>query len=190
MANDDKQLRLKQEIFCVKYVANGFNATQAAIEAGYSKKTAHVQGPRLLENVVIQNKIEELTQQQIDAASITVQAVLAELRKIAFCDFEEAYNEDGSLKHVKDMPKALRQAIASIEVEELFDGYGKDKTQIGYTKKIKFWPKDKSLDQLGRYLKMFTDKVEHSGKIGIADLVDEAFGSGSKQEREDKDKHS
>ena len=45
----------KQEMFCKEYLID-LNATQAAIRAGYSKKTANEQAGRLLVNVSVQSK--------------------------------------------------------------------------------------------------------------------------------------
>ncbi|MFB7817412.1 terminase small subunit [Paenibacillus chitinolyticus] len=55
-------LRPQQMIFVTEYLKNGNNATQAAIAAGYSETTAHVQGSRMLKNDKIQqflNKTEQ-----------------------------------------------------------------------------------------------------------------------------------
>jgi len=51
------RLTPKQLRFCQEYIID-FNATQAVIRAGYSKKTAYSQGQRLLKNVEIQKKYE------------------------------------------------------------------------------------------------------------------------------------
>lgn len=50
--------------FAEAYVANGFNATQAAITAKYSEKTAYSQGSRLLKNVEVQGLISEIMTQR------------------------------------------------------------------------------------------------------------------------------
>lgn len=42
------KLTKRQEAFCYEYVANGGNATQAAIKAGYSEKGAKVRGHELV----------------------------------------------------------------------------------------------------------------------------------------------
>ena len=52
----------RQIQFCLAYIGSG-NATQSAIEAGYSEKTAAEQGARLLNNVNVQNYIRELQEQ-------------------------------------------------------------------------------------------------------------------------------
>ena len=51
----------RQELFIQEYIKTG-NATNSAIKAGYSKKTARSIGQRLLTNVDIKKKIEELSQ--------------------------------------------------------------------------------------------------------------------------------
>lgn len=65
-------LNAKQELF-VKYYLMSFNATQAAIEAGYSKKTADVQGAKLLRNVkvekIIKGEMERLRERLADDAN-------------------------------------------------------------------------------------------------------------------------
>lgn len=49
----------RQELFCLEYIKDG-NATQAAIRAGYSEKTANPTGARLLANVSIRARIDGL----------------------------------------------------------------------------------------------------------------------------------
>lgn len=51
----------RQIRFCFAYASNG-NATQSAIEAGYSERTARSQGQRLLTNVDIQNFLQQLAE--------------------------------------------------------------------------------------------------------------------------------
>lgn len=52
-------MNARKERFCLEYAAGG-NATQAAIAAGYSPKTARSQGQRLLTNADIKARLEEL----------------------------------------------------------------------------------------------------------------------------------
>lgn len=53
----------RQIRFCFAYASSG-NATQSAIEAGYSEKTARSQGQRLLTNVDIQNFLNQLAEER------------------------------------------------------------------------------------------------------------------------------
>lgn len=53
------KLSARQELFCLEYIKDG-NATQAAVRAGYSPKTAYSTGQRLLKNVEVRARIDEL----------------------------------------------------------------------------------------------------------------------------------
>lgn len=59
------------------------NAKQAAIRAGYSKKTAEVQGSRLLSNVKVASRISELKATRSERTDITADFVLQGLKEVA-----------------------------------------------------------------------------------------------------------
>lgn len=65
----------KQKRFVAEYLID-LNATQAAIRAGYSPKTAQEQGSRLLSNVMVAAAIAEGAKRRIRKAEITAQDVL------------------------------------------------------------------------------------------------------------------
>ena len=69
--------------FCREYVANGGNATQAYLKAGYSKKGASQGAERLLRNVEIANEIAARQARKQEAADVTVAEVLGLLRQQA-----------------------------------------------------------------------------------------------------------
>ena len=75
----------KQDRFCEEYMID-LNATQAAIRAGYSPKTAREQAPRLLANVSIQNRIAQLQAEQSRRTGVSADRVVRELAKIAFAN--------------------------------------------------------------------------------------------------------
>lgn len=75
----------KQKMFCHEYMVDR-NATQAAIRAGYSPKTAKSQGQRLLTKVDIKKHIDEHTEEQYERAGISADDVLNELVSIAMVD--------------------------------------------------------------------------------------------------------
>lgn len=78
-----KKLTPKQEMFCQEYLVD-LNATQAAIRAGYSTKTAQVQGSQNLLKLMVQNKIQELMRERSDRTKVTVDKVIEGLSSIAF----------------------------------------------------------------------------------------------------------
>lgn len=55
-------LRPQIMLFINEYIKNGGNATQAAIAAGYSPKTAHSQASRLLKSVEVQQYLNKTEQ--------------------------------------------------------------------------------------------------------------------------------
>jgi hypothetical protein len=74
----------RRHAFVQAYIANGHNATQAAIAAGYSPKGARVQGLRLLTNDNVQTELATLAEKAADAADVKAEDVLREAASIAF----------------------------------------------------------------------------------------------------------
>jgi phage terminase small subunit len=161
----ERRLTPKQERFCEEYLVD-LNATQASIRAGYSAKTAEQQGPRLLGNVGVAARIDKLRAIQSKRTQVTADRVIAELARIAFLDLGSAYDSTGRLLHVQNMPEDVRRAIAGTKIFEEFEGFGKDREKIGETTEIKTVDKTRALELLGKHLKMFTEKLEHSGPDG------------------------
>lgn len=73
------ELTPKQEAFVREYLID-LNATQAAIRAGYSQKTANEQGARLLANVSIASAIDVLKLKREVKTEITAEWVLNAIR--------------------------------------------------------------------------------------------------------------
>lgn len=143
----------KHAAFAREFVVD-LNATQAAIRAGYSKKTARQQGSRLLSNADICAEIDRLKTQIQSKALVTAEEVLKELRRVAFSDPAKVLGENGYLLTMNEMPEDVRRSIAGIDL----DGSGGTK--------IKFWNKPQALELLGKHLAMWTDKTEITGKNG------------------------
>lgn len=80
-----KGLTTKQRLFVEAYLADP-NATQAAVKAGYSKKTAKSQGARLLTNVDIAYALKE----RVEGAIVKADEVLNGIKEIAFNPGERA----------------------------------------------------------------------------------------------------
>lgn len=156
----------KQRLFVREYLRD-LNATKAAIRAGYSKASATTEGPRLLENVGVREAIDTALEQREQRVEVKADDVLRELMAMAQVDISEAFDEQGRLLPLHEMSPDVRRMIASVETDELYGGSGKARTEIGVIRKVKFWPKDKALELLGRHLKMFTDKVLHEGSVTI-----------------------
>lgn len=167
-----KELTDMQLLFCQEYIKD-LNATQAAIRAGYEKHAAGQQACRMLKNVKIQEYVQQLANKRAERVQVDADTILKELLKMSTVDITKAFTDEGWLKPLSDIPDDVRRAISGLEINELFDGQGDDKHIIGVGKKIKFYDKTKSLELLGRHLKLFTDKTEHSGEIGIKVIMED-----------------
>lgn len=163
----------RQEQFCHEYLKDR-NGMQAAIRANYSPRSAKEQASRLLTHDNVRYRVNQLIEAQFNRLQLTADFVIRELLKSASVDIRDAFDEDGNLKPIKELPEPLARAIAGVETDELFDGKGKDRERIGETKKIKFWDKTRSLELLGKHLKMFTDVHEIPGLAGLAEQIKQA----------------
>lgn len=180
------KLKPKQEMFCREYLID-LNATKAAIRAGYSKKTANEQGSQMLAIDYIAARIQQLMTERAQEVGVTASDVLRELLLIAKTDLGQAYDDEGHLKPIHEIPEDIRRAIAGIKVFDEFEGFGKDRVKVGEVREVKFWDKPKALELLGRHLKLFTDKVEHTGDDGgpLVILTMPANGSEAPEESDD-----
>jgi phage terminase small subunit len=156
----------KQARFVEHYLVD-LNATQAAVRAGYSPKTAEKIGSENLKKPEVRRAIDEAQQRRSERVQVTSDDVLRELLRIATTDIGLAFDEHGGLKALKDIPVDVRRAISSVEVEQL----SVDGVSIGTVAKLKFWDKTKSLELLGKHLRLFADKIEHSGNVTLEQLV-------------------
>lgn len=148
----------KQEIFCREYLVD-LNATQAAIRAGYSEKTANAQASRLLVNVNIQNKIQELKLNRNERVEVDADYVLKRLVDIDQMDVLEILTDAGDLKPVKDWPKVWRTTLSGLDVMAMSSG---EEGSEALLKKIKWPDKVKNLELLGKHVKVqaFKEQIE------------------------------
>jgi phage terminase small subunit len=148
------ELTDKQQEFVENYCVN-FDATNAAIKAKYSKKSAMAQGCQLLKNPKVRKAILERLEEYGKQRSILKQRVLNFLAEAAFSDITEFADIDAdgvTLKNFNDLPKPLRMLVQ--EVQEVNKEKGRDV-------KFKLVDKMKALELIGKHLAMFTDVVEH-----------------------------
>ena len=98
--NKEIKLSKQQELFCHEYLID-FNAAQAAIRAKYSAKTARQIGSRLLTNVDISDKIQELMTRLLHVVSIEA----TEIVKMVYTMARTAQKEETRLKAMEMLMK-------------------------------------------------------------------------------------
>ena len=161
----------KQERFCEEYLID-LNATQAAIRAGYSAKTANEQGAQLLANLSVRARIDAALAEQSKRTGVTADRVVRELARVAFANSQDVVNyDDATVK-----PDAARDdtaAVASVRVKTI-----PTKDGPGVEREVKLHDKLKALELLGRRLGLFTDNVNLNGDVGVT-IVDDVPKDGS-----------
>lgn len=155
-------LTAKQNLFVKEYLIDK-NATQAAIRAGYSEKTAKDIGCENLTKPNIQEAIQKVLNKTHEKLDVTVERIEAEFEKVGFSnmtDFvdweksEEASELILTFKEFKELTPAQKACIAEVSVTKTLTGQK--------TFKIKLYDKLKALEALGRHKAMFTDKTENT----------------------------
>ena len=144
------ELTAKQGRFVAEYLVD-LNATQAAIRAGYSEKTAQEQGSRLLSNVMVASAVQKGMDARAERVEVTQDYVLRTI-----IDTIERCKQVRPVLQRDGRPVMVETPTGEIAAAFTFDAGSVLKGS----------------ELLGKHLKLFTDKVEHSGSIG-RDLTDE-----------------
>ena len=163
------KLTAKQQRFVDEYLID-LNATQAAIRAGYSEKTAGSIGEENLKKPDIAAAVQKAMDARSQEVKIDANKVLSEIGKLAFADIRKIFDGSGRLLPVHQLPDEIAASVSSIEVVTSRVPGG-EPAEVEHTAKIKFWDKRGSLELLGRHLKLFTDKLDVQVTDGLADRL-------------------
>lgn len=151
-----RKLTAKRERFVSEYLID-LNATQAAIRAGYSEKTAEQIGYQLLQITSVAEQIAAGREKQAKRLEINADWVLKRLADEAEADINDIYKEDGSLKPVKEWPRIWRTGLIS----------GIEAGPLGI-QKVKLSERVRRLELIGKHMAVgaFVERMEHTGKDG------------------------
>lgn len=168
-------LTAKQQLFVKEYLVD-LNATQAAIRAGYSAKTAEVIGHENLRKPKIAEAIEKAMDKRSERTEITADRVLQELAKIGFAnisdylrvntaervvDYKEVEDDEGNITRTP--------VFGMVQSVEVFDTDDVDRVKLDAVAEIKetkegislkLHDKVSALEKMGRHLGMFKDSVK------------------------------
>ena len=130
---------VKQQLFIEEYLAD-FNASAAARRAGYSPKTAFRAGQENMQKPAIQAVIQKAIEERTRRTGIGADYVLTRIKTVAerCMQAEPVMIRDDDGKMVKSGEYRFVSSGAN-----------------------------KALENLGRHLKLFTDKIDHSGKVTV-----------------------
>lgn len=127
-------LNVRQEAFCLEYAKCG-NATESAKKAGYAERTAYSQGQRLLKNVEVKNKLQELAKIAEDAKIADVIEMQQKLTSIIRQELKEEVpmvvsNGDWSDVEMVKKTSSIKDIISAIEKLGKMQGAFTDKVQV------------------------------------------------------------
>lgn len=155
------KLTPKQQRFVAEYLID-LNATQAAIRAGYSQRTARSVASENLTKPDISQEIARQQAQRSDRVEVTQDWVVRELQRIAASDPRKLYDKHGQLKPITELDDDSAASLAGVEIESMATEEGETPIRV---RKVKRWEKTKALELLGRHLGMWNDKLQ----IGLDD---------------------
>ena len=162
----------RHEIFTREYVKD-LNGTRAAIAAGYGEKGAHVRASQLLRNRKVQGLLAKLTKKHADKLDLSAEKVLSELSRMGFSNFLDYVNiteEGDAFVDLSGLTQEQAAAIQEVTVNEYVEGKGKHARKVKRTK-LKLVDKIRSLELLGKHLKLFTERIEVGGIEGLAEQI-------------------
>lgn len=137
------KLNRRQELFCQEYMID-LNATQAAIRAGYSERTARSQGNRLLTNVDVLARVKELKSKRAEKLELDAYWVLKRLMDIS--------DRSIQAEPVMEWDHALGEMVATGEYQ--FDSNGANK----------------ATELIGKHIGLFDPKFKHVDKLTDAQI--------------------
>jgi len=183
----------KQEMFCREYLID-LNATQAAIRAGYSAKTANRTGSENLSKPDIAQRIIDLKSERNERVEVNADYVLRRLVEIDEMDVLDILKDDGGLKMVHEWPKVWRTTLSGLDILTTVTNFD-DTTMENILKKIKWPDKVKNLELLGKHISVMAFKEqaahEHTGKNGgpieVAALTKDEYKAARREMLEDDD---
>ena len=162
----------KHKRFIQEYLID-LNATQAAIRAGYSKKTAYSIGQQLLKKLEIQKAIQELQDKRSERLEITADMWLRELWLIDHSDLRNYLDIDpdtGAIraKGFDEMPEGTSRALEAIKENRVIkeDSDGK-KTTVYDKVEFKLHSKNQALEMIGKHLGFLKDNIKLSGNLNL-----------------------
>lgn len=157
----------QQQKFVNEYLVD-LNATQAAIRAGYSEKSAAVIGFENLRKPNIATALQERRIELADSTGITPERVLTELAKLGFSDIRKAirWGTLGARVNPESEEVEIENSVELLDSAEIDDDTAAAIQEISQGAngiKLKMYDKKGALVDIGRHLGMFDDKLTLKG---------------------------
>lgn len=145
------KLTPKMLLFCKAYVCNGWNASKAALEAGYSQKAHQMIGSRLLLNAIIQERIKYVREHTEETIGLNKEMIMREHMKLAFSSIAHLHNTWIERKEFETLTPEQKECIAEISTQVRRVLQDERIMEVEFVK-IKLYDKQKSLDSLSKLM--------------------------------------
>lgn len=109
--------------------------------------------------------------------------IIAELIAYLKADVTEAFDGEGNLKRMQDMPNNIKRLIAGVKFREIFEWQGdkgeKSQVHVGNIIEVKFWDKPRSIETFMKHLAMLVERKDINLRHSLADLVAGSMDKGA-----------
>jgi hypothetical protein len=176
----DRRLTAKQEAFAWDIANKTYDFIWQAYAASYdikkmSQNAIYVESCRLLQNPKVSLRVKEIEDKIKEQEVIKLDEILVKLSNRVNLDIREMFDDNGTMKSIKELTKDQAMFISSFDVSEIWGTVNKSRQQIGELKKVKMESIKDMLDMLirvyGGYAK---DKEEKSDLQEIKEIIEAA----------------
>ena len=160
---ETRKLTVRQQRFIAEYLID-CNEEQAAIRAGYAKKSAQRTGARLLKHPIVRQTLQSGQRDRCARTRITQDAVVRELAAVGFASLKDVCEWDGGQLRIVDSQRLTNEQAASIaEITETV-------TSRGGTVRIKQHSKLKALEMLAKHVGLYEAQDEPQSAGALEEL--------------------
>lgn len=180
------ELSEQERAFIDRYI-NHWGLGRAVREAGLSTGDDESDKQLALDMIDrpnVRDEMHRVLERRSSRLEMAADDVIRRIAGISSVDVAQAYDANGCLLPIHEIPRPVRQSIAGVKTRELFNSKGELQ---GYTQEVKWIDPLKALELLGRHMRLFTDKFEFGGAAGeLADELNKARRRASNESFEEK----
>ena len=168
----DKPLNDRERRFVEEYLLD-LDPRRAALTAGYSASTAATKAYQWVsksdQKPHVFAAIEVAKTVRSQRTLVNADSVLTRLDDILNANIADIINDDNSYKPIHEWPLIWRKMLSGMDVQELYEGTGKDRKQIGAVVKVRFADYLKTLELVGKHVDVqaYLDKKELTGGLTL-----------------------
>lgn len=162
-AADGPKITRRERIFADLYLT-GLSGADAVREMSKKSKKPPKQPKmaawRYLQRPAVKAYIEERRKDLSDATGVRAEMIVRELSLVGFANLQKLFDANGRLKQMHEIAKDEAAMLASVEVEQLFEGKGEDREHVGTVTKVRTWNKVEALEKVAKILGFLREKID------------------------------